>query len=442
MSGLATEILLILLLLVLNGLFAMSEIAVVTARRIRLAQRADAGDRGARIALELAEDPTQFLSTVQVGITLIGILAGAFGGASIAGQLAELLRAYPAVAPYAEALGLGLVVAAITYLSLIFGELVPKRIALAAPERIASLVARPMRAVSRVTAPLVQLLTGSTNLMLRLLGVRAHMDPGITEEEVRATLEQGAESGVVQPVEHEVVQRVFRLGDRRVSGLMTPRPEIDWIDLAQGDEAVRAELGESPRSLVLVCRNVVDEIVGFVRAEDLLTRCIAGQVPDRAALETLARPPLFVPEAMPALDLLEALRRGRQHAAVVLDEYGGVSGIVTLDDVLEALVGTIPETDSEAGEHWLVQRADGSWLVDGQAPIADLEEVLDASLVNEERPGYETVGGFVMTALEHLPRVTDHFVRSNYRFEVVDMDGRRVDKVLVTRAASASHERQ
>ena len=445
MSGIATEIVVILLLLVVNGVFAMSELAVMTARKIRLEQRAEAGDKGARAALELAHDPTQFLSTVQVGITLIGVLAGAFGGASIAEQLANGFRASTTLAPYAEGMGLGIVVAGITYLSLIIGELVPKRVALSAPERIASVVARPMRVVSRVVSPLVKLLTGSTNLMLRLLGVRAHADPGITEEEIRALVEQGAESGVLQREEHQVVERVFRLGDRQVSALMTPRPDIDWIDVGEGAAGLRTELALGRRSLLLVCREDVDHVVGFVHAEELLARCVSGAPLDSEALETLARAPLFVPESMPAFRVLDAFRRGRQHAAVVLDEFGGVAGVVTLDDVLQDLIGDFP-SDAGGGAAdgpSIARRDDGSWVVDGHTPIADLETALDIPLAEEERPGYHTVGGFVMARLGRLPRPAEQFDWVGHRFEVVAMDGRRVGSVRVARVreGDATHVR-
>ncbi|GLC23813.1 hemolysin family protein [Roseisolibacter agri] len=433
MSGIASEVAIILLLLVLNGVFAMSELAVMTARKIRLEQRAEAGDRGARAALELAHEPTQFLSTVQVGITLIGVLAGAFGGASIAEQLADGFRASATLAPYADALGLTIVVGAITYLSLIIGELVPKRVALTAPERIASVIARPMRMLSRVVSPLVKLLTGSTNLMLRLLGVRAHTDANVTEEEIRALVEQGAESGVLQREEHEVVERVFRLGDRQVSALMTPRPDVDWIDVGEGAAGLRAELALGRRSLLLVCREDVDHVVGFVRAEDLLARCVTGAALDSAALESLAQAPLFVPESMPAFRLLDALRRARQHAAVVLDEFGGVAGVVTLDDVLQDLIGDFPHEQEEEGGALIVRRDDGSWLIDGQTPIADVEGALDIALAEEERPGYQTVGGFVMARLGRLPRPAEQFEWDGHHFEVVAMDGRRVEAVRVAR---------
>jgi len=439
MSGIATEVLIILLLLVLNGVFAMSEIAVVTSRRIRLEHRAEAGDRGARAALELAREPTQFLSTVQVGITLIGVLAGAFGGASIAEQLADGFRRSPTIAPYADGLGLTIVVGAITYLSLIIGELVPKRIALGAPERIASIVARPMRVVSRVTAPVVQVLTGSTNLMLRLLGVRPHGEPGLTEEEIRAVLEQGAESGVVEPREHELVESVFRLGDRNVGSIMTPRTELDWIDVAASEEErngeLVAQLASERRGLYLVCEEDLDHVTGFVHAEDLLAECLQGGAIDLAAVRATVRAPLFVPAAMPVLHLLDAFRSSRQHAAVVLDEYGGVDGLVTLHDVLEALVGDLPSVDDEDTAPAIVRRPDGSWLVEASLPVIDVEAKLDLELHEEEGPtAYQTLAGFVLARLGRLPQQGDRFRWRDHRFEVVAMDGRRIDKVLVTPA--------
>ena len=437
MAGIATEVLVIVLLLVLNGVFAMSEIAVVTARRIRLEHRAEGGDKGARAALDLARDPTQFLSTVQVGITLIGVLAGAFGGASIAEQLADAFRAYPTVAPYAEGLGLTVVVGAITYLSLIIGELVPKRIALAAPERIASVIARPMRVVSRVTAPVVQVLTGSTNLMLRLLGVRPHGEPGLTEEEIRAVLEQGAESGVVEPREHEIVESVFRLGDRNVGSIMTPRTELDWIDVdardPERDRALVAQLTSERRGLYLVCEHDLDHVTGFVHAEDLLAECLGGGTIHLTAVRTSVRAPMFVPASMPVLHLLDAFRASRQHAAVVLDEYGGVDGLVTLHDVLEALVGDLPSVDDEDTSPALERRPDGSWLVEGALPVVDVEAKLDVELHEPEGPtSYQTLAGFVLARLGRLPKPGDRFRWHDYGFEVVAMDGRRVDRVLIT----------
>ena len=446
MSGIATEVLIILLLLVLNGVFAMSEIAVVTARKIRLEHRAEAGDKGAQAALELAREPTQFLSTVQVGITLIGVLAGAFGGASIAEQLADRFRGSATLAPYADAMGLGIVVAAITYLSLIIGELVPKRIALAAPERIASVIARPMGILARVVSPVVRVLTGSTNLMLRLLGVRAHGEPGLTEEEIRAVLEQGAETGVVQAAEHEIVESVFRLGDRTVGSIMTPRPELDWIDVADesgdADRGLVAQLTAERRGMYLVCEGELDRVTGFAHAEDLLAQCLSGGAVDLGAVRAAVRSPLFVPAAMPVLQLLDAFRSSRQHAAVVLDEYGGLEGLVTLHDVLEALVGELPSVDDEDDTPSIVRREDGRWLMDGALPVIDVEAKLDLELHAEEGPtGYQTLGGFVLARLGRLPQVGDHFRWREHRFEVVQMDSRRIDKVLVAPPARGRETR-
>jgi putative hemolysin len=435
MSGdILVEIVIILFLLLLNGVFAMSEIAVVTSRRVRLEHRAEQGDGGAAAALAIAREPSQFLSTVQVGITLVGVLAGAFGGATLSSELAVGIATVPALAPYADPIALALVVGAITYLSLIIGELVPKRIALGAPERIAAAIARPMRALSRVTAPLVALLTGTTNLTLRLLGVRLQSDPGITEEEIRALLEQGAESGAVPEVEHEVVESVFRLGDRSVRGIMTPRPDVDWIDLAddETDASVVAQLEADRRALLLACDDDLDHVIGFVHAEDLLAHCLTGGRVDRESLRAAARQPLFVPSSMPAFQLVEAFRSSRQHAAVVLDEYGGVAGVVTLHDVLEELVGELPSPD-EQDEPAIIRRTDGSWLMEGWTAVGDVEAELEIELPTEERSDYQTLAGFILARLGRLPRPTVFVDWQGFRFEVVDMDGRRIDKVLVSR---------
>lgn len=433
-SEIALELLFIVVLLLINGVFAMSEIAVVTSRKIRLEQRAETGDKGAAAALALAHEPTQFLSTVQVGITLVGVLAGAFGGATLAEEIAGMLATVPALVRYAETLSLAIVVGGITYLSLIIGELVPKRIALGAPERIASFIARPMRALSRVTAPLVRVLTGSTNLMLRLLGVRPHSEPGITEEEIRAALQQGAESGAVPRAEQALVESVFQLGDRNVRSIMTPRIEVEWIDLA-GQVATSSELTsqliDDRRAQWLVCDDDLDHVVGFVNVEDLLATCLHGAQVTADTLRSVAQPPLFVPFAMPVLQLVETFRTSRQHSAVVLDEYGGVDGVVELHDVMEALVGELPEV-GDVEEPSIVKREDGTWLVEGALALPELEMRLGLDLRSGERAEYETLAGFVLAQLERLPKPGDSFEWHHYRFEVIDLDGRRVDKVLIT----------
>lgn len=430
MSTVGFEIIFILLLLVANGVFAMSEMALVSARKARLRQRAGAGDARARAALELADAPDTFLSTVQIGITLVGILAGAFGGSTLAKQLAAQAARVPALAPYSEAVGLGLVVLAITYLSLVVGELAPKRIALNSPEKIAALVARPMRALSRLASPAVRLLSFSTAVVLRVLGVRASAEPPVTEEEIKVLIHQGAEAGVFEHSERQIVESVFRLDDRRVTALMTPRMEIVWLDADAPPEGIRRALAESHYSRFPVARGSLDNVLGVVKAKDLLGRCLAGEALD---LRASAGQPLFVPEFQTALQLLELFKNAYTHFALVVDEYGSVQGLVTMHDVLEALVGDMPAaagTEADA-----VEREDGSWLLDGALLLDEFREIFPVGVLpGEERGGFETLAGFVMTQLGRVPRAADHFEWGGLRFEVVDMDGRRVDKVLVAPA--------
>jgi putative hemolysin len=435
MPPILSETLVIIVLVLINGVFAMSEMAMVTARRVRLQQRAEAGDRGARTALQLAQEPTAFLSTVQVGITLIGVLAGAFGGASIAEQLADAIRPSPTFGRYADALGLSAVVVAITYLSLVIGELVPKRMALGAPERIASVVARPMQLLSRAASPLVHLLSASTNLILRLAGVKPPTDGGVTEEEIRAMVEEAEQSGAVRPEEADVVEGAFRLGDRQAAMLMTPRRELEWLDVTVPAEEIRRQLVDGPAEHLLVCRGEIDDVLGFLRAEDLLAYVLGGGGLDTASVQRLTRKPLFVPAVMPAYRLLKQLQLEAQQAAVVLDEYGGLVGVVTVDDILQDLVGELGAI-APGTEPSVVRREDGSWLIDAQLPIADVERLVATELVKVNDVGFHTLGGYVMSVLGHLPAVGEHFVRHGVRFEVLDMDGRRIDKVLVTRLPS------
>lgn len=432
MTSITIEVVLILLLLLLNGVFAMSEMALVAARKSRLEQRAERGDRGARAALQLARRPTAFLSTVQVGITLAGILAGAYGGATIAQQLGVRLNAQPWVGGYGEQIALAGVVAAITYFSLVLGELVPKRIALANPERVITLLARPMQGVSFLVRPLVIILTGSTNAVFRLFGVTGVREPGVTEHDIRALVEQGMETGVVQRAEREIVENAFRLGDRTVYSIMTPRPDVEWVDLTTDAAAMRATLAGSVHERILVCQGGIDQVVGVVRASDLLSRYLVGEVVDDAALlrELVFAPPL-VPASMPAFRLLETFRQSRHHTAVALDEYGLVAGIVTLDDLLEALLDEVPaEVEGEMPS--MSRRTDGSWLVDAAVPIDDVVNRLDLSLSEADRRGVVTLGGFVMAHLGRLPRPGDAFGLRGHRFEVVDMDRRRIDTVLIS----------
>ncbi|MFI0402344.1 MAG: hemolysin family protein [Cyanobium sp.] len=428
MSSLVSECFLILVLLIANGVFSGSEIAVVSSRKVRLEQLADRGNRKARKALKLANSPNDFLSTVQVGITLIGILSGALGGATIAQRLKPYLDQVPALRGSSELLSLALVVTVITYLSLVIGELVPKRIALSNPEAIACQVAGPMRFLSRLTAPLVHILSGSTDGMLRLLGVKASEEPEITEEEIKALIRQGTESGVFEEVEHDMVQRVFRLGDRPIRSMMTPRTEIAWLDLEEPLEASLKEVLESTHSRFPVARGNLDNCVGTIRIRTLLTAVVENQPVN---LESMMQPPLFVGESMRALNVLEQFRETGVHIALVTDEFGGIEGLLTLNDLMEAIVGDLPSAEDQE-EPLVVEREDGSWLLDGSLDIGDFKALVDREeLPDEVSGGYHTIGGFVMHHLGRIPMAGEHFRWDGLSFEVMDMDGKRVDKIMV-----------
>jgi putative hemolysin len=428
MPSLMFEALVILLLIILNGVFAMSEIAVVSARKARLQQWAEAGDTKARAALELANAPNQFLSTVQIGITLIGILAGAFGGATIAKELDAWLGDIPLLAPYSRALSLALVVAITTYLSLIVGELVPKRLALNHPERLAAAIAGPMRLLSRVAYPVVHLLSLSTEFVLRMFGVKPSTEPPVTEEEIRVLVEQGTRAGMFEEAEREMVERVFRLGDRRVGAVMTPRTEIVWLDRDATPEEIRRTITESAHSRFLVAQESLDNVLGIIHAKDLLAQCLAAQSVD---LTTPLQQPLYVPESMGALKVLELFKQTGTHIALAVDEYGGIQGLVTPNDLLEALVGDLPEA-GEVGEPLALQREDGSWLLDGMLPVDEFKALFHLGFLPGQHQGvYNTLAGFVIMQLGRIPTAADSFEWGGLKIEVMDMDGNRVDKVLV-----------
>lgn len=429
MSTTTVQVLLILALIVLNGVFSMSELAVVSAKKGRLRQRADDGHRGARAALALAEDPNRFLATVQVGISLVGIFAGAYGGAQLARPLAEALARYPAVAPYSAGIAIALVVLAITYLSLVIGELVPKRIALNNPERIAAAVARPMNWVSLAATPLVWVLSMSTDGLFRLLRLRKKDDASETEEEIGFLLHEGTEAGVIHSEEQRMVERVFRFGDQDVGGVMTPRRDVVFLDLDAPAETNREKLLASPHVRLVACRGGLDHVEGIVDLRDLLGRAVAGEPVDPAAA---VRPVRFVPEHSPALRVLGLFRESGEKVAVVIDEYGGMAGLVALDDVLEALVGALPGAGDPDGGG-VVRREDGSFLVDGRLSVEDFEEALDVRLpTGDDRGDYRTAAGWVVSQFGHIPETGEVVEAGRLRVEVVDMDGPRVDALLVT----------
>ena len=423
------EIFIVLALILLNGVFSGSEIAVVSARKVRLEQLASQGDAGARMALRLANAPNNFLATVQVGITLIGILSGAVGGATLAQRLQPLLSRIPQLRPYSEALSLAIVVSIITYLSLVIGELVPKRIALNNPEQIATRVAAPMRSLSRLTAPLVHILAMSTDSLVALLGIKASDQPDITEEEIKVLIRQGAESGMFEEAEQAMVERVFRLGDRPIKAIMTPRTEITWLDTEASLEENLQVVMESSHARFPVGRDSLDNCVGIIRGRSVLAAQLSGDLTD---LESICQPPLYVGENIRALNVIEQFKQTGIHIALVIDEYGGIEGLVTLNDLMEAIVGGLPSLEDQE-EPMIIQRQDGSWLLDGLLDINELKDLLQWKELPQEASGdFHTLGGLVMHYLGYIPRSGEQFVLHDLRFEVVDMDGPRVDKVLVS----------
>ena len=429
MSTIAFEISAIFLLLIANGIFAMSEIAIVTARKSRLQELANNGKAKARAALDLANNPNRFLSTVQVGITLVGILAGAFGGGAIREWLATQLHSVPIIAPYSRSLALGLVVITITYFSVILGELVPKRLALGHPESIAMFMAPVMRLLLAVGAPLVHLFTFSTDLVFRLVGKRFDERTVVSEEEITTLLQQGTEAGVFHETEQEMVEAVFQLGDMSARGLMTTRTQIIWLDVNDSVEEIRAKLSDSGHSRFPVCEGSLDNVVGIVQAKDLLTNFLSGKNVD---LKATMQPADFAPKSMTALQLLDHIKKTSSHIVLVVDEYGGTEGLLTHHDILEAIAGDMP-LGTAPTEPKAVQRKDGSWLLDGMLSVDEFKELFHIEdLPGEKKDSFQTLGGFLFTQMGRVPSVAESFEWNTLRFEIVDMDGKRIDKVLVS----------
>jgi magnesium and cobalt exporter, CNNM family len=406
----------------------MSEIAVVAARKSRLQDLASKGRTTARLALELANAPNLFLSTVQLGITLVAILAGAFGGGVLTEWTAARLSNVPALAPYSRSLALGIVVLGITYFSVIIGELVPKRLALGHPESIAMFMARPMRWLLKVCAPAVHLLSLSTDLVFRLFGKRFDEQPSVTEEEVRTLVRQGTAAGVFEESEQDMVEAVFQLGDKSARGLMTPRTQIVWLDANDSVEQIRAKLTDSGHSRFPVCTGSLDNVTGVVQAKDLLASLLSGKSVD---LKASAQQPAFVPRSMTAFQVLDHIKQSGSHIVLVVDEYGGIEGLVTHHDMLEAIAGDMPL--GKIAEPKAVQRKDGSWLLDGMLSIDEFKEIFHLeNLPGEKKDTFQTLGGFIFTQMGRVPSASEQFEWNGLRFEVVDMDGKRIDKVLVS----------
>jgi putative hemolysin len=428
-SNIAFEIIAIFLLLFANGVFAMSEIAVVTARKSRLQELASKGRATARAALELANAPNPFLSTVQIGITLVGILAGAFAGGAVTEWTAARLSAFPVLAPYSRSLALGIVVLVITYLSVIIGELVPKRLALGHPESIAMFMAPLMRLLLTICAPLVHLLDMSTDLVFRVFGKRFDEKSSVTEDEIKTLVRQGTAAGVFEESEQDMVEAVFQLSDKSARALMTQRTQIVWFDVNDSTERIRAKLADSGHSRFPVCTGSLDNVIGVVQAKDLLTSFLSGKKVDPQAS---MQQPAFVPRSMPALQVLDHIKQSGSHIVLVVDEYGGIEGLLTHHDMLEAIAGDMPLGKTPA-EPKAVQRKDGSWLLDGMLSIDEFKEIFHLeNLPGEKKDTFQTLGGFIFTQMGRVPSASEQFEWNSLRFEVVDMDGKRIDKVLVS----------
>ncbi len=420
------DIVIVLLLILTNGLFAMSELAVISSNKTRLQRHAEEGSSSARVALDLAEHPYRFLATVQIGITLIGVLSGAFGGASLSGHVAAALSSIPYIGRYNDSIALALVVGLITYFSLL-AELIPKRIAVSNPERIASAVAKPMARLSAVTSPIIRILSLSTDIALRVFRFRPTKVAPVTEEEIRMLIGQATLAGVFEQAEQEMVERVFRLGDRRIGVMMTPRNKIVWLDINESPDKTRRKIARSPYSWFPVGQKG-GSIRGVVHVRDIAANCLSGRPFD---LRTSMHKPLFVHESTHALRVLESFRRSGQQMALVVDEYGTIEGVITLTDILEAIVGDIASAEV-IDEPPIIQREEGAWQVAGMLPTDELKAFFHIRKLPGERRGrFQTLGGFTMYHLKRVPAVGDLYECCGYCFEVIEMEGRRVRKVLI-----------
>ncbi len=427
------DFILLLFLILLNGIFSMSEIAVITARQARLKQMADEGLRNAQAALDLHNEPSSFLSAIQVGITTVGILSGAIGEKTLADPLMLWFAQFPLFESYAKGMAFTVVVTGLTFFTVVIGELVPKHLGLLAPEKVATLVVPVMNVFARITKPLVWLFSSSSGILLRLLGAEHKQGVAVSNEEIKVMMKQGTEAGIFHASESAIVSNVLRLDEQRIGSIMTHRNEIYTLDLDEPVEEIRKRIAESPYTRIVVCRDGLDHIAGILRTQDILLDVLAGKP---LQVEAYLRRPLYIPEGVTTAHLLESFRAARHQCALIVDEYGELQGFVTLTDVLISIVGEIPTSDVQADQD-VVMREDGSWLIDGSVAIDRLKSVLEIKDVfpGEENNTFNTLGGLVMHVLDRIPLVNDHFPLLGYRFEVMDMDKNRVDKVLVMRVA-------
>ena len=422
------ELLIILLLVLLNGVFSMSEIALVSSRKSRLEAAAKNGDSSAKAALHLANSPTRFLSTVQIGITLIGLLTGMYSGDNITSDFEKYIATIPFLMPYAHSLAVGTVLVFITYLSLVLGELVPKRIGMANPEAISKFMATPMNLLSKATAPFIALLGFSSDLIIKVLNIK-QSENSVTEEEIKSLIQEGTSGGVFEEIEQEIVHNVFQLGDRKVTSLMTNRQEIVWLDLEDSIEENKAKIFDARHSIYPVCRGAVDDVVGLVYVKDLIATDIEAQL---ANLNAVVKDPVYLPESNRAYQALAKFKEQRVYFGIIVDEYGGLLGVLTMHDIMDALVGDISEDIEEASE--VIRRDDGSFLIDAQLPFDDFIQYFNLNIQEAERRefvGFNTLGGFVLHILENIPSTGEKFKWKHFEFEVIDMDRSRIDKLLV-----------
>jgi putative hemolysin len=419
------EIFILLALILLNGLFVMSEIALVSARKPRLEAAAERGDKKAKSALDLSMNPEIFLSAAQIGITLIAILTGVYSGEKFGGYIQPFFERFDSIRPYAKTLSTTIVVIIVTFLSIIFGELIPKRIGLLNAERIAKMMAKPMRAFAKLTHPIVWLLNKTSNLFFKIFNIKSKKDDTVTEDEIKAIISEGTESGTIEEEEKEMIERIFHLGDRNITSLMTHRSDIAWFDVKDNEATIREKIVAEPHSIFPVCDDGIDNIKGIVSIKDLY---VAN---DLTQFQKLMKPALFIPDNNSAYQVMEKLKTTKNYSCFIVDEYGSILGMITLNDILEAIIGDMPEQNVD--DYEIIKRDDGSYLVDAQIPFYDfLSGFNKTDWLNEEEQQYDTLAGCILHELERIPHTGDKLHWRDFKIEIVDMDGHRIDKVLVT----------